>query len=198
MHMQMQMQGMDHHPDPDQENEEPCYIYASVTVDRVLAAPEEAAGDVIPGKESRALFNYVHKWMDSIGNPRDCSVWGTDIEGQSRLITRYITPQEPPKALIDDPQQDVFAIEKVSRFVSLVPFLTDAQMFEGRAMDLWCTSKTFLDISCGDYEEHAILLCNYFNFIDKRRAELDPSRMIVFHREFLRNLSCSVIFSPRR
>lgn len=47
-------------------------------------------------------------------------------------------------------------------------------MFEGKAIDLWCTSKTFLDISCGDSEEHAILLCNYFAYIDAKRREADP------------------------
>jgi coiled-coil and C2 domain-containing protein 2A len=32
--------------------------------------------------------------------------------------------------------------------------------------DIWCTSQEFLDLGGGDYEEHAILLCNYFNYID--------------------------------
>jgi coiled-coil and C2 domain-containing protein 2A len=33
--------------------------------------------------------------------------------------------------------------------------------------DCWCTDKQFLDLGFGDYEEHAVLLCNYFNYIDK-------------------------------
>jgi coiled-coil and C2 domain-containing protein 2A len=33
--------------------------------------------------------------------------------------------------------------------------------------DLYCTSQEFLDLGAGDYEEHAILLCNFFNYIDK-------------------------------
>jgi coiled-coil and C2 domain-containing protein 2A len=33
--------------------------------------------------------------------------------------------------------------------------------------DLYCTSQEFLDLGAGGYEEHAILLCNYFNYIDK-------------------------------
>jgi len=32
--------------------------------------------------------------------------------------------------------------------------------------DLACNSQEFLDLGMGDSEEHAILLCNYFNFID--------------------------------
>jgi len=37
--------------------------------------------------------------------------------------------------------------------------------------DLWCTDQEFLNIQCGDWEEHAILLCNYFNYIDRYRKE---------------------------
>ena len=61
------------------------------------------------------------------------------------------------------------------RFVSLIPFLTDMQMFEGKQLDLWCTSKQFLEIQCGDWEEHSILLCNYFNYIDQKRRESNPN-----------------------
>jgi coiled-coil and C2 domain-containing protein 2A len=36
--------------------------------------------------------------------------------------------------------------------------------------DLFCTSQEFLDLGAGDYEEHAILLCNYFNYIDSNQG----------------------------
>lgn len=39
--------------------------------------------------------------------------------------------------------------------------------------DLWCTSQEFLDLGAGDVEEHAILLCNYFNFIDINQGRGD-------------------------
>ena len=35
--------------------------------------------------------------------------------------------------------------------------------------DCWCTDNQFLDLGFGDYEEHAVLLCNYFNYIDKKQ-----------------------------
>ena len=34
-------------------------------------------------------------------------------------------------------------------------------------MDVWCTSNEFIDIMAGDWEEHATLLCNFFNHIFK-------------------------------
>ena len=41
-------------------------------------------------------------------------------------------------------------------------------MFQVSEMpDMWTTNQEFLDLNGGDYEEHAILMANYFNFIDK-------------------------------
>jgi coiled-coil and C2 domain-containing protein 2A len=45
--------------------------------------------------------------------------------------------------------------------------IEDNQSFDGVLPDLWCTSQEFLDLGAGDVEEHAILLCNYFNYIDR-------------------------------
>lgn len=61
---------------------------------------------------------------------------------------------------------DYYAIEKAARYVSLIPFLEDNQAFTDMP-DLYCDSQEFIDLGAGDYEEHAILLCNYFNFIDR-------------------------------
>lgn len=36
--------------------------------------------------------------------------------------------------------------------------------------DLYCDSQEFIDLGAGDYEEHAILLCNFFNFIDRAQG----------------------------
>ena len=30
---------------------------------------------------------------------------------------------------------------------------------------MWCTSNEFIDIMAGDWEEHATLLCTFFNYI---------------------------------
>ncbi|CAD7928568.1 unnamed protein product [Amoebophrya sp. A120] len=179
---QRMAQGMPPDPTQGEENEEPMLLFASVTLDRVLTEPESGNAPIIPGKESRAILNHVHQWMASLGSDRIvkenlAQALGTDIEGRSRLVTRFITPQAPPEDIVAD-MMDPFAIEKCARFVSLITFMTDGQMFEGRAVDLWCTSKTFLDISCGDYEEHAILLCNYFNYIDAKRGEVDPGHQV--------------------
>ena len=61
---------------------------------------------------------------------------------------------------------DEYAIEKCARFVSLIPFADDSSLFEGLP-DMTCTAQQFLDLGAGDSEEHAMLLCNYFNWIDR-------------------------------
>jgi coiled-coil and C2 domain-containing protein 2A len=47
-----------------------------------------------------------------------------------------------------------------------MPFIDDVTLFKDMP-DLCCTSQEFLDLGQGDAEEHAMLLCNYFNFIDR-------------------------------
>lgn len=49
----------------------------------------------------------------------------------------------------------------------MIPFVDDLSMFKNMP-DVYSTSQEFLDLGAGDYEEHAILLCNYFNFIDEK------------------------------
>ena len=60
----------------------------------------------------------------------------------------------------------MFKLEAVARFVSLVPFVEDIRLFEDLP-DVYCNVQEFLDLGGGDYEEHAILLANYFNYLDE-------------------------------
>lgn len=53
-----------------------------------------------------------------------------DIDGNSVFITRYISAQVPP---IDAQGRELDTVEKLVRFVSLIPFLDDWQAFlDGR------------------------------------------------------------------
>jgi coiled-coil and C2 domain-containing protein 2A len=90
-------------------------------------------------------------------------VFGDNIKGQSVLLCRYLTQIKPPRKVVDlDMQRDDFyAIEKAARFVSMVPFIDDLTMFQNMP-DMYSSCQEFLDLGAGDYEEHAILLANYF------------------------------------
>jgi coiled-coil and C2 domain-containing protein 2A len=81
------------------------------------------------------------------------------------FIPKFLTPLKPYETLYGG-RSDKNGIEKVARFVSLIPYLDDSTLFKDMP-DLACTSQQFLDLGMGDSEEHAILLCNYFNYIDR-------------------------------
>jgi len=53
--------------------------------------------------------------------------------------------------------------------VSTIPFIEDWVAFDGD-YDVWCTSSEFVKLCCGDSEEHAILLCNYFLHLYRSRG----------------------------
>jgi len=58
--------------------------------------------------------------------------------------------------------------------VSLIPYIDDSHLFKDMP-DLTCTSQEFLDLGQGDSEEHALLLCNFFNFIDRDNGKQDTA-----------------------
>mgnify|MGYP000583504502 CR=1 FL=1 len=98
-------------------------------------------------------------------------------------MNRYLRPQEPPPdAILFDlhhiptavdgamMQKPLDTAEKVARFVALIPFLADWETFVGDT-DLWCTSQEFVDLGYGDWEEHAVLLANYFMWLSEDKWE---------------------------
>ncbi|CAJ1420608.1 unnamed protein product [Effrenium voratum] len=141
-----------------------------VTVDPPLEHPTRVQPQITLGKEPNMMLKHIQKWNESLKSKHNTRILalGMDVDGRSRLICRYIRPQRPPDHI---PPEDPFAIEMAARYVALVPSLQDNEMWN--VEDLWCTDQEFLDIQCGDWEEHCILLCNYFNYIDRyRRAQV--------------------------
>ena len=59
--------------------------------------------------------------------------------------------------------------------------------------DLWCTSQEFVDLGAGDYEEHSILLCNYFNYIDKVQNRPTIKSYIVLGKGLPEGYTCYVM-----
>lgn len=61
------------------------------------------------------------------------------------------------------------ACERAARYVSLIPWVGDARLFKDMP-DVTCLSQEFLDLGMGGSQEHAILLCNFFNYIDRQNG----------------------------
>jgi hypothetical protein len=62
---------------------------------------------------------------------RRIALLGENLAGQSVILCRYLTPQTPPEDVCDLNlyRNDEFAIEKVARYVSLIPFIEDNKAF---------------------------------------------------------------------
>ena len=78
------------------------------------------------------------------------------IEGKTTFICRYICKQKPPVG--------IDSIQKISRFVSMIPFIPNRTAFAAECM-IWCTSDQMVEIGAADFAEHAILLCNYLLYL---------------------------------
>jgi coiled-coil and C2 domain-containing protein 2A len=61
-----------------------------------------------------------------------------NIEGQSVFIPRFLSPIAPPAKDVYT-KGDFKAIERAARFVSLIPFIDDSQLFKDMP-DLTCSS----------------------------------------------------------
>ena len=69
------------------------------------------------------------------------NLFGTSVEGHSVLIQRYLSATKPPDQL-KITKEGPCNLEKVARFVSLVPFVEDLRMFQMNDMpDLYCTTQ---------------------------------------------------------
>jgi len=112
-----------------------------------------------PGFESSSLLFYGSEWIREIRTKkknflkRNIKCFGENLIGNSVLLCRYLTALRPPQQLFDacNPvpgehltdtmvKSDKFAIEKVARYVSMIPFVEDMNMFSMSEMpDLFAT-----------------------------------------------------------
>jgi len=101
-----------------------------------------------------------------ISKNRHVQLFAENFDGYSVFIPRYVKAQKPPDIVLsEDRKDDPYAIQKAARFVALVPFVNDSQAFD-EFPDCWCTTEQLFTLGFGDYEEHAVLLCNYFLYIE--------------------------------
>ncbi|MEE4248836.1 MAG: hypothetical protein V2I33_25950 [Kangiellaceae bacterium] len=96
---------------------------------------------------------------------RSIKVFAENVNGHSVFLPRFICPLEPPPQFSTEGDNSTI-IEKCIWYVSLIPHVEDNKAFKDLP-DVWSTCQEFLDLCAGDYEEHAILLCNYLKFLDK-------------------------------
>ena len=178
------------------------YLSLYITIDPVPGFLSSDDVDYVPGFEDSVFLINTTKWLKNLReNPtlrqRNIKLLAENFDGYSIFIPRYIpiNGQKPPEIVFDEVNNpiDEFSIEKAARFVSLISFVEDCQSFDNEEMpDCWCTDEQFLTLGFGDYEEHAILLCNYFNYID-RLQKRDCSSYIVLGKGYPEGMTTYVI-----
>ena len=103
---------------------------------------------------------FFHKMADPKRGPIKAVV--PTLNGERVHICRFLTAQKPPP--------EIKSFTEAARYVSLIPFMEDWQLFAGKE-DMWSFSSQFLELCAGDWEEHAVLLRNYFAYLDSNRYE---------------------------
>ena len=152
----------------------PTYINLNMSIDPIIEVPTKSESNYFPGIEDSQFLIMGSNWLDKISKnriygARHIKLWGENIDGHSIFLPRFITITKPPFVLENngvDSEKSEFIYERCARFVALVPFKADSETFRDLP-ETFSTNQQFLDLRGGDFEEHAILLCNYFNFLDE-------------------------------
>ena len=152
------------------------YVSLYITLEPIPSFSMNEETDYVPGFEDNPFLINATKWLLSLKEEkkfrnRTIRLFAENIDGQSVFMPRYLKPdgQKPHPQLFNE--NDENALEKATRYVALIPFLEENQTWDyGEEMpDCWTTDNEFLNLGFGDYEEHAVLLCNYFNYIDQKQ-----------------------------
>lgn len=162
--------------DPDIDS----YVMVKVSLDPPLELPHESEADYYPGYESPGFLFYASEWVtrkktEKKLKNRTIRLFAENTKGQSVFLPRYIAALQPPQGLLTSNDRDPVA--KLVRFVSLIPHIEDNQAFKDLP-DVWTNSQEFLDLGFGDFEEHAILLCNYLKHFDSNSPHIQHYIMI--------------------
>jgi coiled-coil and C2 domain-containing protein 2A len=146
----------------------PSYIMLTMTCTPRLALPPVNLTEYFPGFESTEFLDQRQRLprrtaQATTATGRNTSRFGERTRGASRCSSLSILePQRPPP----DFEIDEDSYQKCARFVSLIPFTKDIGFFEDLP-NMFTTSQEMIDLLAGDFEEHAVFLANYFNFIDR-------------------------------
>ena len=116
----------------------PTTVELSMTLDPPIKLNESfAPTDYFPGKESTNLFLYGVRCLeriqgDALLKGRNIKFWAENLKGESVFLPRFLAPLAPPQMNYGEN-----AIEKVARYVSLIPFKNDTEHFRDLP-DIYC------------------------------------------------------------
>ena len=113
----------------------------------------------LPARIRRVLTDQLR---DELSRPADFDfgfehfkriISAEDQDGTEHFFSEYLCPQQPPS--------EMKTPEQVARMVRCVTWATDTEVFnKDSRRDVWQSPTFFLEIRKGDFEDHALLMCN--------------------------------------
>jgi len=136
------------------------------TTQPLTIIPPRACLD-FPSVESEKLLARVEKWSvlnNGYNSTDDCQVLWPDSRGNTHLVSRFLTEHHAPPHGFD-------SVASCAHYVSLLPLFRrhDWKVLEERDERTVLTSQQCLNILAGTPQEHAILLANFFLYLNKKR-----------------------------
>uniref|UniRef100_T1J093 C2 domain-containing protein n=1 Tax=Strigamia maritima TaxID=126957 RepID=T1J093_STRMM len=119
--------------------------------------------------EDPLLTAYADKWLSDLSKlnmRRVLKTFVINYEGCTVFIPRFIHPLNPPCEILDLKLPVYKTMELLARFVSLIPRHSISTIFSSMC-DIWTTCDKMLTLMCGSDQEHAVLLCNYFLYLNQ-------------------------------
>ena len=110
-------------------------------------------------EEDPYVLRMAGRWKKEVETKVKVNPTVINLSGKTVLLPRYIRPLPTPP--------NIETLDRVLRFVSLIPFFEDRSALSA-SLDLLSDSQQFLDIGAGDELEHAVLLCNFMRYMKKR------------------------------
>ena len=178
--------------EPRDEEQIPTYLNVTMSLEPFIQIETQNEAETYPGSEKTPFLLAGSEWAKAVvekfrKSPRRVPVFLESLECQSVFICRYLTPMKPPPQIFVPGRADAAkAPERAARYVSLIPWVGDSHLFKDMP-DLTCLSQEFLDLGMGDSEEHAILLCNMFNYIDRQQQQMSGAQEVAGDEEALEN-----------
>eukprot|EP00792_Barthelona_sp_PAP020_P003629 TRINITY_DN1577_c0_g1_i1.p1 TRINITY_DN1577_c0_g1~~TRINITY_DN1577_c0_g1_i1.p1 ORF type:complete len:1278 (+),score=394.18 TRINITY_DN1577_c0_g1_i1:42-3836(+) len=134
---------------------------------------------------TKQALKLTHEYRSSFPQ-RSIQLLVPNSKSANLLPCRFLLAQQPPK--------EIDTIELAAQFVSLVPSLNDALVFEG-ITDVWETCDEFFGMNAGDTEEHAIAFANFCMYLSNEPVYIGmgnwwPDGNICFVLRVLKNGKC--------
>ena len=105
-----------------------------------------------------------------------------DIDGNLQLISRFLKAQNPPC--------DFKSKSGCAHFVSLIPMFHICEHTDSNEWDICLTNQQSLNCLAGDRFEHALLLANYFLYLNNsKETKYKDEVLLIFGKDiFLSNV----------